>query len=184
MAQPPGMRIVDAASGKQQAFFPSYRREMPGNAEGKVTPVTNRLVTFGHFNELLAWDLNLIRRRLREFGLDWESPQTSSQEIELTNSSERLELEVDWGGQRRRFLRRAVEAHAAGSRAPGRVLEALTERLETAPTDIDLLVERGRLYMRYLYDEQAAREDLDRALQLVPDDPEAKALMNQLEAKE
>ena len=183
VAQPPGVLMADQKTGKPLAVFPTEKIAMPRNLLIDFNSGTNRLLAFGEFSELIRWEVGPVRRQLADYGLDW-SPAPVNPKDQVADSGEagptgRLRIEIDWGGLRRKMIHDGIEVAIRSPAVRPRVaLEDFFDyRLEVDPEDTDLLVERAKLKLRYFKDLPSARADLQRALEIDPNDKEAARLL-------
>jgi WD40 repeat protein/Tfp pilus assembly protein PilF len=122
-----------------------------------------------------VWDLQAIRRRLVELGLDWDAPPLPAPETSPGDVEDRptLKVDVDFGPLKRHSEQ--YQSHLEQSSATAEELIALyTERLKTDPNDGESLHQRGHARLRLQRDEEALA-DFSAALALRPLDAHLRA---------
>jgi serine/threonine protein kinase/WD40 repeat protein len=68
-----GIRLVDQATGRQVAMLEDPN--LDGTSHAVFTPDGAKLIAVNHKKGISVWDLRLIRRQLKDLGLDWDWPE-------------------------------------------------------------------------------------------------------------
>jgi tetratricopeptide (TPR) repeat protein len=174
LRRPAGFLLVEAKTGRKLAHFPVADDAVPRNLATVFAAGQSRIVSFGRGNEILSWDLKAIKEQLKSFHLDWSSEELALKEVwEVPRSSS---IQVDWGGQRRKFLDNLIHGEHALDRTR---IELLNRLLEEDAGDVDCLFVRAEAH-RQLGHIDLAREDVAKALEISPDDEALKRLQVRL----
>jgi tetratricopeptide (TPR) repeat protein len=158
------IRLIDPNASREKEWA---RLEDPDqDRAGRIafSPDGTRLVSVGD-NWLHIWDLLTLRRQLADRGLDWDLPayeprQDSASPSDLSRST----MLVD----RRTPL---VDPHEYEKQLRKNI-EEWTKAIQTKPRPVDSYVSRAFAYFQ-LADFVKARDDLEKALQLDPNNPVA-----------
>jgi WD40 repeat protein len=68
-----GLRLTDAASGREVAMLEDPN--LDSIVQVVFTPDGTKLIALSFMKGLHVWDLRLIRRQLKDLGLDWDWPE-------------------------------------------------------------------------------------------------------------
>jgi hypothetical protein len=174
---PAGSLVVDTESGRSLAFIPAQPDAIPRDVPPIWVSKTQRVVTFGRFNELVAWDWKSIQQQLVDLGLDWES--TGNNE-EYVVDYQPIQLTIAMDEELRQFhMTRGVDYRTHWPMQT--TYESISSRIASNPDDVPLLLERARLTLDYHIGLlELARIDLDRAIGLSPENQTARDLRSQL----
>ncbi|MEM7313206.1 MAG: hypothetical protein AAF497_08645, partial [Planctomycetota bacterium] len=173
---PSGSLVVDTETGKSLAFIPAQPEAIPRDIPPIWVPKTERIVTFGEFNELISWDWNAIRKQLVDLGLDWESSDNANSckadcrpiRLTINMDSELRQYHAERGVAFRRWSLQST-------------YDSVSERLARDPDNVILLIERARLVLdKNIGMYEQARRDTERAIKLEPQNEAARYFRCQL----
>jgi WD40 repeat protein len=68
-----GIRLVDQATGREVAMLEDPN--LDGTDHAVFTPDGTKLIAVNRMKGISVWDLRLIRRQLKDLGLDWDWPE-------------------------------------------------------------------------------------------------------------
>ncbi len=156
------VRLYEMATGRTIAHLTTLEALAP--APLAFSPDGTRLIASTNRQTALIWDLRRIRERLRTMDLDWDQPPYPPEEASPGASLPPIRSIRVLGEAPEPAARRAAE------------LAACEARLREHPDDVEALLDRGWLKLKMSKPAEAI-PDLERGLQLRPDDSDALYLL-------
>lgn len=155
LRQPKSILLVDAFTGRRLAMVPLDSEIIPRTTPAHVTPGGRHLVVVSGFNGIVRWNLDGIRKRLRDLDLDWgvESELPASTQNEMN-----WEFQVDPGADEFDNIRRAV-SDVRTENSTEAAMEMLDLAIKQEPNNPRLYLAKASLF-----EEQAIYDDAIRLI--------------------
>jgi serine/threonine protein kinase/WD40 repeat protein len=131
-----GIRLVDQATGREVAMLEDPNLDATNHAV--FTPDGTKLIAVNRMKGISVWDLRLIRRQLKDLGLDWDWPEFQpAAKADVPRTPLKIQL-IDPDAQAQLLNKQAwvLATHAEPkNRDPGRAVKLAQEAVELAPKE-------------------------------------------------